>query len=286
MKVQMRSTAFSFCFLLVCSLWLANGALLGLAQESSSGVDATASLGTGPYPPDPLVLGTYGNRTVPLAFDRYVNDFAGLLEPKDRFLIRQLLKTVEEDTEQRVTFVSYPGLGPMRWDDSPSSRGNFVDVVYDAWDIKGDLDDKPGHLLAIGHPQRHVLYDVGEGFRFEWTRTLQNLFLNRVPNPIHRSNFSHEMRLLFEDAAVMIDENSGGDWVTLVATFGVACLAFFGFSTLQNWKAQDPKPAPVKTKELARPRPVGQPQREITAEDLYTPVGFAAKKTKKKPPPS
>jgi hypothetical protein len=208
--------------------------------------------------------------------DRYLNDFAGLIDPISAMEIRDLLAGVEEDTEQRITVVTYPPIQAFGWGDSPAARDDFLRTLYAAWGIAGDLPERPGHLLTIGPTPRHVLYLTGEGFRLAWTREIRNLMLDELPNPLKQKELGPELLRLLKGAVYIVEQNSGADWLTMLLTGGLAAFLFAGYSFIQNLRAQDPPPPPPK--QLAPERKFGEPEREITADDLFVDLKAGAKK--------
>lgn len=228
----------------------------------------------GPPPPPPaphpsvsFTMTRFQGRAVPALSDRYLNDFGGLIDPITRMKILDLLGYLEEQTEQRLTVVTYPPLEAFGWPDSPATREDFLRVLYGAWGIAGDLPERPGHLLCIGRSPRHVLYLAGEGFRHGWTREIRDLLLDELPNPLEQGNFSDELLRLLEGAVYIVEENSGLDWITILATCGLAGFAFGAYGFILKLRAQDPPPPPPK--QLAAERRYGEPEREITADDLF-----------------
>lgn len=216
---------------------------------------------------DEARLEQYQGRTVPAATDRHLVDLAGLIDPVARFQIRRLLKQLEEDTEQRIAVVTYTSLEEFGWTDSMSARDDFARVLYDAWGLAGGNPELPGHLLTIGRGPRHVLYVTGDGFRLDWVRDLRNLLLDQLPNPIEDPLLSARLLELLQEADYTTRDHTGADWITMAATGLLAVFVYLGFLGIQKLQRQEPPPPPPV--ELAAPRRVGEPEREITVSDLY-----------------
>lgn len=250
------------CPQLACML----GALAMFAGVAAAQDDGPTRIET-PFPPDAIELVSYQGRRGPALDDRYVNDFGGLIEPAGRLTLRRKLAELEQETEIRVTVITYPDLTHFGWPDDPPTREAFARFLYGAWEIAGEDPEKPGHLLAMALEPRHVLYLTEEAFRFSWVRDMRNIYLDQLPIDLRDPKFSGYLMATVDEANAIAYANNGPDWATFLPMLGLAIFAWAGWSWVQNLRDQDPPPPPPK--QLAPERKFGVPERQLTADDFF-----------------
>ncbi len=128
---------------------------------------------------------SYSESGLPIPYDNYINDFAGLISEGDDERLYQMLKQIELQTGIEITIVTIKQISQ-----DFSTIESYATALFNEWGV-GNVEKNKGVMILVALEDRQMRIELGGGFGTRYNDVMKKVIDQKFIPHFKEDRYSH-----------------------------------------------------------------------------------------------